>query len=82
MWSFGVVVWEIFSGGKVPWYMYANSEVRFFLYLKPCLVREQCCALLVLGPGTGESRRETIQAGKLSWIGLRSDARMLLYQIN
>lgn len=28
IWSFGVVLWEIFTYGKQPWYQLSNSEVR------------------------------------------------------
>lgn len=28
IWSFGVVLWEIFTYGKQPWYQLSNSEVH------------------------------------------------------
>ncbi|NXG47455.1 NTRK1 factor, partial [Psilopogon haemacephalus] len=28
LWSFGVVLWEIFTYGKQPWYQLSNTEVR------------------------------------------------------
>lgn len=28
IWSFGVVLWEIFTYGKQPWYQLSNTEVR------------------------------------------------------
>lgn len=28
IWSFGVVLWEIFTYGKQPWYQLSNSEVQ------------------------------------------------------
>lgn len=28
IWSFGVVLWEIFTYGKQPWYQLSNTEVK------------------------------------------------------
>lgn len=31
IWSFGVVLWEIFTYGKQPWYQLSNSEVSLMV---------------------------------------------------
>ena len=33
IWSFGVVLWEIFTFGKQPWYQLSNSEVGKSAYI-------------------------------------------------
>lgn len=39
IWSFGVVLWEIFTYGKQPWYQLSNSEVRS----RPVFIRSSAC---------------------------------------
>lgn len=56
VWSFGVLLWEIFTYGKQPWYQLSNTEVSPSSWVTPvghsfpcpfgCLL--ELCALLLL----------------------------------
>ncbi|XP_059147313.1 putative neurotrophin receptor LTRK 1 [Physella acuta] len=43
VWSFGVVIWEIFTYGKQPWYEYSNVEVIDQIKNSRILEQPSCC---------------------------------------
>ena len=48
VWSFGVVLWEIFSYGRQPWYELSNHEVCLILFIST-----NCVIFFLFGPGNG-----------------------------
>lgn len=58
VWSFGVLLWEIFTYGKQPWYQLSNTEVSPSSWATPvghsfpcpCGCPLESCALLLLIP--------------------------------
>ena len=42
VWSFGVVLWEVFTYGKQPFYEMSNHEVKYFVSLMKMLSGLKC----------------------------------------
>lgn len=59
VWSFGVVLWEIFTYGKQPWYQLSNTEVRSARHPQP----PHPVLFASPGPSLAQSSKP-----KLSWL--------------
>ncbi|CAL1612001.1 unnamed protein product [Knipowitschia caucasica] len=61
IWSFGVVLWEIFTYGKQPWYQLSNSEAIECITQGRELERPRTCPMEVYGLMQGCWHREPQQ---------------------
>lgn len=73
VWSFGVVLWEIFTYGKQPWYQLSNTEVSPAHRLGPA-PRVPGCPIPLQGPHPAARRGWASVRPLLSLHSSRSDS--------